>query len=302
MDIKRLMYLADLPPDEYENEMKSFRSKRVANKAIENQGKPPLVSPDVLDADDFTFEPFAQRRGDNGDSGSLLLATHKSNPAHKYIVKHAFCDCAANEYVYSKLVRAMGLKMPAVKLFRLSDPLDDTLFGTEYVCGIEYLNVVDADPSLEVIGRAKNTDDYYMFHTLYMMFREGDIVQAVLADDGYIYRIDCSDAFAIDHMTLMIAGVDDANGGSGNLTTGLSRLWNPPDMHETIRQYVNIYGEDRIPALTDPLFAVQQIRKPYIDQFLNTLCYFYPDHIGEYYSRFLTEMKKSMKRFVNLIS
>lgn len=37
----------------------------------------------------------------------------------KYLAKHAFADCAANEFVYIKLAQAMGFKMPDAVLFSL---------------------------------------------------------------------------------------------------------------------------------------------------------------------------------------
>ena len=131
--------MINMPDDEIKQTIKNYRVQRVANKAYENQNKKPLVSTDVLNADDFTFEPFKQKHGDSGD---LLIAVCKNDESEKYIVKHAFCDCAANEYVYSKMAQAMDFKTPEVKLFRLTDPLDDTLFKTEYVVGIKYLNII----------------------------------------------------------------------------------------------------------------------------------------------------------------
>ena len=82
-------------------------------------------SPDVRNADDFTFESYAQMRGE-GFSGGLLLATRKGDPAEQYVVKHTQCCNAANEYVFSKLAEAVGAKMPKTVLFM--DPSHSGMF------------------------------------------------------------------------------------------------------------------------------------------------------------------------------
>lgn len=67
---------------------------------------------------DFVFSAPFEREG---DSGKLLLAKRKTNRSDRFLVKHAFTDCACNEYVYTKLAQAMGYKMPDVVLFPLPD-------------------------------------------------------------------------------------------------------------------------------------------------------------------------------------
>ena len=37
---------------------------------------------------------------------------------------------------------------------------------------------------------------------------------------------------------------------------------------------------------------IQEIRQDYIDNFLNTLCYFYPDFIGEYFKCYISALQK----------
>ena len=68
-----------------------------------------------------------------GDSGPLLLAKRKQNRAEQYLVKHAYTDCACNEFVYTKLAQAMGYSMPDVLLLRLSPQEKRPYFDTEYL-------------------------------------------------------------------------------------------------------------------------------------------------------------------------
>lgn len=109
------MELSDYKINRINNVMKN---DRLAYKEKENANKPPLVSADVLETADFTFAKTMLER--EGDSGQLLLAKRKTDRSEQYLVKHAFTDCAANEFVYTKLAQAMGYHMPDAKLFRLS--------------------------------------------------------------------------------------------------------------------------------------------------------------------------------------
>ena len=296
--------MINMSDEETTRMVKGLRARRVANKAIENQNKKPLDSPDVLNADDFTFEPFDQKRDGDGDSGELLLATRKTDKTDKYIVKHAFCDCAANEYVYYNMAKAVDLTMPEVKLFRLSDPFDDTLFKTEYVAGIKYLNIVEEHADDITAIRASNDYDYYGFFGLHKIFLENDLVHIVLADDKTLYRIDCSDAFGIEDTTLMFAGVEQSAVKSDEDKKNQSRLntlwfrkhWDLYDISRTMEQYRIEFGYNEMGGVINPLKAVRFVRKPYIDKFLETLCYFYPDCVGEYYSGFFVELKRAMRK------
>ena len=106
-----------------------MRTLRMKDKALENSKKPPLCSPAVRCTGDFVFSKICPQDC-IGDSGQLLLAKEKT---HRYLVKHEYTDSAANEFVYTKLARAMGFKMPNAVLFRLSDGEKRRYFKTEYI-------------------------------------------------------------------------------------------------------------------------------------------------------------------------
>jgi len=282
------------------------RENRIERKITENQHKDPhntlFLSSDILNAADFTFTPFVQRRG-MGDSGNLLLAVNKYDSTQRYIVKHAFCDCAANEYIYSKIAQAIGLKMPDVKLFYLENPLDNTLFDTEYIVGIEYLNIVEKHPSAKTRETSRNPDDYYKFNTLYELFLESDRFETALADDGYIYRFDTTAAFLFND-NLILAMSTSFN--PLDITQYAERVvpgqWSVSKLDAMMKRLIERNGEDKAEILLDPLYWLKLVPKSYIDRFLETLCYFYPDSVGDYYRRFLFEMQESLERYTELIS
>lgn len=189
------------------------KNDRLAYKAKQNAQKPSLVSDDVLETSEFTFAKFMTER--KGDSGQLLVAKRKTNRNEKYIVKHEFTDCAANEFVYTKLVQRMGYHMPDVKLFKLSSGEKRPYFKTEYIIGEKFISLIDDNPSFEMIrNNAVNWEDIFGFYAMESMFSESDGIEVVLADDGLLYRIDTTSSFSISFNDLDYAGIDVEYKGS----------------------------------------------------------------------------------------
>lgn len=186
-----------------ENFMKHLRME---SKIEENRRKSPIVSPDIVQTADFIF---SKELTHNGDSGKLLLAKKKTNRLERYLVKHAYTDCACNEYVYIKLAQAMDYCMPDAVLFELSNNEKRPYFKTEYIIGLRYLNVLKAFPSYEEIrSQATNWTHYFSFYGLYGMTGEDDGIELLLAEDNKIYRVDTTDAFPINNHHLYTAGIN----------------------------------------------------------------------------------------------
>ena len=270
---------------------------RVEFKKRENQNKPSLISPDVVQVRDYDFSVFSEREG---DSGKLLLATQKSNSANQYLVKHAYTNCACNEFIYTKLALAMGYAMPKAVLFQASSSEGLSHFETEYVIGEQLLNVVNEQPSYEEIrNSADNWSDYFAFYALYEMTGEGDDVELLLADDNLIYRVDTTGAFPIGNFQLDLAAVDQNIAGVNPyqmtkeqlLSSDFSNVLNCFACDCMLKKCLEIDSKCKAYYL-EPFARIQEVREDYIDDFLNTLCYFYPDYIGEYFKRYLSALKK----------
>ncbi len=277
---------------------KFMMNLRLESKQLENQAKPPITSPDVVQTADFTFSKFCPL-GHTGDSGALLLARQKGNRQKRYVVKHAHTDCACNEYVYTKLAQAMGYTMPGAVLFRLSPAEKRTYFKTEYIIGIRYLDLKIASPTYaEIREMAVNWQEYFSFCGMYAMFREGDTLETPLAQDNKIYRIDTTDAFPINSCQLYMAGVD-RDIGTGNPRTAVKEQLLSADLSNVLQKSEcdsnlhNCQAKDKscIPYFLEPFSRIQEISNDYIDDFLNTLCYFYPDFIGEYLNRYISALQ-----------
>lgn len=276
---------------------------RIANKKEENRNKPKLHSDDVLMTTDFNYAEFS----DEGDSGQLFLASCKQNPSQRYIVKHQFTDCACNEFVYAKLLQAMDYHVPETKLFQLSSNEKRDIFLTEYVVGSRFLNVVDPFPSYQTIReKAANWTEYFSLYGFYALTGECDGMETPLADDGYIYRIDTTDAFPISNYQLDYAGIARVVNGAS-----MKELIKKDLLERSLNSVLPITTCDfcwdackekdavafKKPFLA-PFLDIQGISEGYIDDFLNTLCYFYPDFIGDYFKRYITALQKQCAEYV----
>lgn len=276
---------------------KRMMQLRMETKAVENRNKPPLNSTDVAQTSDFIFSRTLRH---DGDSGNLLLAKRKANQKDQYLVKHEFTDCACNEFIYTRLAQAMGYCMPDAVLFQLSPGEKRPYFKTEYIIGERYLNVVDPAPSYEKIRAcAKNWEQFFAFYGLYSLTGEGDGAEILLADDGLIYRVDTTDAFPISNFQLDIAGIDQKISGCNPyeemkrqlLDRDFSKVLDTENCDQTFNRCEKIDAEHRNYFL-EPFARLQEIPSDYIDNFLNTLCYFYPDFIGDFFKQYLKALQK----------
>lgn len=243
---------------------------------------------------------FSRTLQNDGDSGDLLLAKRKKNKSEQYLVKHAYTDCACNEFVYTKLAQAMGYCMPDVVLFRLSPGEKRLYFKTEYIIGERYLNVVDSDPTYEKIrAQAQNWDQYFAFVGLYSLTGESDGVEILLADDNKIYRVDTTDAFPLSIWHLDTAGINRELGGYNPyivtkkllLDSNFSKALDVSTCNRGLEWCAKIDDDGKCFFL-EPFARIQEIGVEYVDDFLNTLCYFYPDYIGDYFKLYISALQK----------
>lgn len=282
----------------------TMRQQRIEYKKKENQGKLPLRADDVVKTTDYVFSaPFAHE----GDSGKLLLAKHKVDHSDRYFVKHAFTDCACNEYVYTKLAQVMGYKMPEVVLFQLSDAEKRDHFQTEYIIGARYLNIIDAFPSYKTIREcAKNWEEYFCFYGMYAMTGESDGIELPLADDDFIYRVDTTDAFPISNFDLDFAGVHQEVQGfvpDEYIKQVLQSRELGHVVNFSVCDFCLELCREQDAQVCDQLFLdpfrkIQEISDAYIDGFLNTLCYFYPDYVGDFFKRYIAALKHQSAEYI----
>lgn len=194
----------------------------------------------------------------------------------------------------------MGYHIPKARLFQLSKDEKRKYFKTEYIIGNQYMELVIEFPTYaEIREKAENWCEYFSFTGMYAMFSESDSFETPLAKDGLIYRIDTTDAFPIGTLQLDCAGVNLMLEGKNfndlckedllhrDLSQVLSRSWCDIYLDTSLKK-----DKSSAAYFLEPFSRIQEIRNDYIDAFLDTLCYFYPDFIGDFFKRYLRALQQ----------
>lgn len=270
-------------------------------KEIENANKKVELLEDILDTKDFTFEKYSAA----GDSGSLLLATSKKDKAEKYIVKHEYYDCACNEYMYSKIANEMNINVAPVKMFSVTNKKN--IFKSDFVCGIKYYE--DAQRvGYKYIENNKeqieNWKDYFKFKGMESLFFEADDIE-IIKKDKFIYRIDTTAAFTLSHVFISHLAYEGEYDGIDIRKFAYDRIiklanFNKEFALKTWTAAIEEFKEHKdtkyLQYYLEPFKLFLNIDEKKIEKWCDTICYFYPNIIGEYYKIYLENIKECIKK------
>lgn len=282
-----------------------LQTKRMQFKLLENIGKPRLDSAEVFLTTDFLFSPMNHQ----GDSGQLLIAKRKGTPAEKYLVKHEATDCACNEYVYYKLAKWLNVPVPDVVLFELPQNEKRKHFGTEYISGSRWINITNRCPTTEqLISNAEYLKIWSRCKALEIMFSESDGIELVIDDCEQLYRVDTQASFNICVHWLDYLGVDIEIQGCNvhqlyqKQLEDLLKEWRGKNiMYElelALKRLKQLSGSDCASWFWEPFIQAQDIDSGYVDSFLNVLCYFYPDCVGDYYREYIKILQEKSAEYL----
>lgn len=297
---------------------KALVDDRLKNRFLKNQNKPILLSDDVLQIKDYHFKKNLFSR--IGDSGELLFAVNNHNKSEKYIVKHEYIDCACNEFMYSKLGKLLGGNFATVKFFDTLTPPLNTIFTTEDVVGIEYLELESENIKFnDIKDKCKNPEDYFRFLAISKLFFDDDSYEIVLDKKGYIYKIDNSATFCISNYTLQSVYIDfnfnnEINGINMNINIEeftkkefIKKLeyyksQNYINYEDTLSYVKTNYDTKFEKYFLEPFYKICNLDLNNLDDIINTLCYFYPDYVGDYYKEYIKITQKKVVEFLNKIN
>lgn len=139
------------------------------------------------------------------------------------------------------------------------------------------------------------------------MCMEGDSFETPLAADGFIYRVDTADSFTLPNEMLSVAGIAETMNGIIS-KDAVKRYIDEYDysanlkkdrFSERLAKLVKCYGAECIPIYLETFERFLDVRSEYVDSFLNTLCYFYPDFIGDYFKRYIIALADKSRAFLN---
>ena len=272
---------------------------------------------DVLNAEEYFF---SNEIGDieEGDSGELLIATNKDNIRKKYLVKHYHVDCACNEYVSSKLAKAVNANYPECKLFDLSECKDSEHFKTEYVVGIEWLDELKCyAPEKDIVT---NPEDYYKYMCLAALFGDFDGFEA-MCSNGKLYKIDNACGFGASLFTLanisrkkvmpairsIMAGQDEeliyekllGEIKEESLRIVENSIASLPRQLKLELELVGKNGGTKGEEIyKQTLYDFTQIQQDYIDEILDNLTAIYPEFMREHYQKYIDGAKHACIIFI----
>ncbi|MCM1052986.1 MAG: hypothetical protein NC483_03330 [Ruminococcus sp.] len=275
-------------------------------KKIENKNRKQPISEDILYTSDFLFEEFVN----SGDSGSLLLATNKTNSDDQYIIKHEYYDCACNEYMYSKVGNSMGIKIAPVKLFVVDD--NEELFKSDFVCGIKYLSEcehINFDYVKKHQTYIKNLQDYFKMHCLESLFDESDGIEIVKYKDE-LYRLDTTAAFGLSIYYIYPLAYDYNKNGidiQEFARKNLLKLATKKDSYRfnswkhNLDLNIKKFGKDYLKYYKETFNLLKNVSEEDISRWTNILSWFYPNIIGEYYKLYFKNLKLDVDEFLKRI-
>lgn len=125
-----------------------------------------------------------------------------------------------------------------------------------------------------------------------------DKLEVYLADDGQIYRIDTTDVFPLHYRHYDDSGAAMAyyfhqrdNAVSPYLNISLFPVFRTEQCDRELEEIEQLHPEGRTYYL-EPFAKVQEVSSEYIDNFLNVLCYIYPDCVGDFFTQYLKVLKQ----------
>ena len=258
------------------------------------------VNASIKRIEDYTFSPFKSQI-DCGDSGPLLIATARNQAKERYVVKHCYADCAANEFVYTQLGQAIELKMPNVVLFCSPSNKELPQFRTKYVMGSEFIPIAIEHPTFEQIrDTAPNWEDYFRFQAMFAMLDEADSFETPLASDSYVYRIDTSASFTLDKAIMSAASFPQFQNVIRDYICGMDydKPWEKRSYLFHLRYCIDNYGIGSKRIFLDTFERMVSLRPDFVDSFLHTLNKLYPEIICDYYKRYISGVQRQAKLFL----
>ena len=225
---------------------------------------------------DFAFAPYSHE----GFSGQKLLATRKSD-GQKFIVKSASAECACNEFLYFSIAKEFGLRTLDFYLFEKDERCKT--FTTGYAIAIEYIEDASHIGS-KSLGISKNPMDYFAHRALASAFWEGDTFEMLTDKNHYIYRIDPTESFGVDGVSIRMLDIGFKNFPSrvNHIISSISSM----------SSYINEnHSSDECAVFKDTLEKLYLLPIKKIESIVDTICQLYPKPLKQVYMNYFEDFK-----------
>lgn len=252
-------------------------------------------------SDEYVFEFFQ----DGGDSGLMYLGTSKLDGS-KHIIKHAYADCACNEFIFYSIGTLLGCRIPHTHLILPSPTGGRDLFETEYVAGISYLESAEPLKSLEALREPHLIDQWLTSQAISVMLGDEDCMEHLVAE-GNLYRVDTANSFRMGQMIPIFLGAvstpmqKEAHAQMlGMIKSAIEneQARTTTDFHELLEEQCQKWGTVFLPTFLTTFQRVESLVVSDILPALDTLCQVYPDALAEYYLGYFVALQERVGRFL----
>lgn len=245
----------------------------------------------IIDAKDYIFTSFTPEVG--GDSGTLSLATHKSDSGVQYVIKSGYPEIACNEFMYHRVAAALGLYTQEVKLLT-GVPDSKYAVGIRYVPNIRQFALEEADEEKKNI--------FYGFRMLYVIINEEDAEELFYDEQNRVFKLDNAASFNLN--TIMVEQAvkygkkEPPNRVIQTLINGLNFL--EYEKYSISLSVMNkYYGKTAAETGFDFIKRFSEFDISLIEPACETLGKIYPLTITEYYPAFIERRINACKRFIS---
>lgn len=254
----------------------------------------------TLESADFSFSSF----GELGDSGSLLLGMH-SPTGRQYIVKHAFPECACNEFMYYVIGTFLGDHLPQTYLIHISEKDHRKCFLPRYLVCSRYLTNTRKVSSMNEIKNNPNMlKQWIVSEAIGAMLSEDDGTEYLVADNAELYRIDTVETFCLSMLLIPLLSL---NADAAGLNLGMEMMekqlkhWRnikTAYFHEVLSAVNKSVGKDCADVFCEPFRRVLALTDERMKPAYAALKRTYPECLAKYYEAYLHELKAKSKDFL----
>ena len=248
------------------------------------------ITDSILNAKDFIFAPFTPEVG--GDSGVLTLATLKSDPQIRYVIKSGYSEIACNEFMYHHIAAALGLYTQEARLFK-------GITGSKYAVGIRY--VPNARKFIHDEANEDNKRVFYEFKMLFVILNEEDSEEYFYDEQDRVFKLDNAASFNMDtektDYAIKYGKKVPPYWILNKIVKGLEYI--EYEKYSIILRIINKhYGQTATETAFDFIKKFSEFDLAKITNACETLEKIYPLSITEYYPAFIERRIKFCKRFI----
>lgn len=250
----------------------------------------------LLKQKDFKFEVFSA----DGDSGELFLATRKTD-GKKFVVKHAFSDCACNEFLYYSLAKELGLKTLEFYLFEKDSKRAG--FKSGYAIAIEYIDCAKrlSDIAAQKRTEIKNWREYFYHRALFAAFIEEDGAEFIIDKDNYLYRIDTTESFGINYFIIGAITTQAAQQTAYRMSADREERV-CVKLCEQGNLIKETYTETDYKIFCEAIERLSEMDIEQIEQIVEELCMVYPKELMSYYMNFFISCQDACEKYLQTVS